>query len=103
LSRDPEVDLATQATYQNSAFSSLISLFNDIIYDTICNNIPLLLQLVPRGRDRRVRLNVHPAAGVYKLTTHLDYVFVDEHNRHKRLKGMDKMIAIMLLETLTNS
>lgn len=59
-----------------------------IIYDTICNNIPLLLQLVPRGRDRKVRSSAHRDDDIYGLT-YLDYVFVDEHNRHKRLKGME--------------
>ena len=35
------------------------------------------------------------------LTLRVDYVFVDEHNRHKRLKG--KLLGLVWLKTLART
>lgn len=50
----------------------------------------------PRETQKSTRPPSPPDAGFLINLTHfsVDYVFVDEHNRHKRLKGMYESLLI---------
>ena len=58
------------------------------------------------GDNKKSMLSVTSSVCIrcrYMLIYYLDYVFVDEHNRHKRLKGICPLASASTFRVLTNS